>query len=248
LKERANPNVTDVLGETPLFEAAVSGNEPITALLLLARADPCHRSHAGSVARDMAESENVKYLLDAFNLGSAEDAKAAVLDALDPQVVEQLLVCTYLASIEHRDVHGVVDASKASALAAYDYIEVDGSEEPELSVAVREGSFELVRRLLQQKADPNCLDILKEPPLFEASAGGNVSMACALLLARADPFHSNPGGGVALELASERPMRALLQLATGVLVDDGRLSTMVLKQLPDQLKAPMTKHLKQRII
>jgi ankyrin repeat protein len=256
LKERADPNVTDILGETPLFEAAASGDEHIAALLLLSRADPSQRSHAGGVAKDMAESTDVQALIDAFSTGSAREAEQAALNALDPQVVGELIVSLSVASEQRRQSHAALspvvqqkleqDAkSNFLTVPGYTHVEVDGSEEPELSVAVREGSLERVRRLLVDKADPNCLDVLKEPPIFEAAASGNVAIASVLLLAGADPSYTTKSGDVALELASEKPMRALLQLATGAVLDDERLSTLVLKQLPAQLKAPVMRHLKQ---
>eukprot|EP00930_Biecheleria_cincta_P094801 TRINITY_DN8632_c0_g1_i7.p1 TRINITY_DN8632_c0_g1~~TRINITY_DN8632_c0_g1_i7.p1 ORF type:complete len:410 (-),score=90.47 TRINITY_DN8632_c0_g1_i7:672-1901(-) len=47
-------NVADAMGETPLFEAAASGNLDIAATLLLHTADPAHRSLHGMAASDLA--------------------------------------------------------------------------------------------------------------------------------------------------------------------------------------------------
>lgn len=89
-----DPNLTDEFGETPLFEAAASGNADVVAALLLNSADPNKRSLAGGRAADFATFPPVKTLL-AFFSGS------------DPSVDEKHLACQ---SIKHPDLHAAVMA------------------------------------------------------------------------------------------------------------------------------------------
>eukprot|EP00434_Breviolum_minutum_P002707 symbB.v1.2.002383.t1/scaffold110.1/size325157/30 len=48
LDAKSDPNSSDAVGETPVFEAAASGNVSVLATLLLAGADPEHQSLIGS--------------------------------------------------------------------------------------------------------------------------------------------------------------------------------------------------------
>eukprot|EP00435_Cladocopium_sp_Y103_P041702 s440_g11.t1 len=63
LDAKSDPNSADAVGETPVFEAAASGNVSVLATLLLAGADPEHQSLIGSVASDLCSSEACATLL-----------------------------------------------------------------------------------------------------------------------------------------------------------------------------------------
>ncbi|CAK9069633.1 unnamed protein product [Durusdinium trenchii] len=63
LDAKSDPNSTDAVGETPVFEAAASGNVSVLATLLLAGADPEHQSLIGSVPADLCSSKACATLL-----------------------------------------------------------------------------------------------------------------------------------------------------------------------------------------
>mmetsp|Transcript_50112 Transcript_50112/g.116969 ORF Transcript_50112/g.116969 Transcript_50112/m.116969 type:complete len:304 (-) Transcript_50112:111-1022(-) len=87
LDAKSDPNSVDAVGETPVFEAAASGDVSVLATLLLAGADPQHESYIGSMACDLASSEASATLL---RMCSGEEAsheqRDAVLRALAPQL------------------------------------------------------------------------------------------------------------------------------------------------------------------
>lgn len=87
LVQDSDPNITDGLGETPLFEAVGTGQAKVAALLLLHGADPKKQSLAGVSARDVARGPVCGHLLDLFMGGEVDDAeKSAVLASLDANV------------------------------------------------------------------------------------------------------------------------------------------------------------------
>ncbi|CAE7262539.1 Ank1 [Symbiodinium natans] len=87
LDAKSDPNSVDAVGETPLFEAAASGDVSVLASLLLAGADPEHQSFIGSLAGDLCSSEACATLL---RLCSGEEAspqeREEVLRALAPNL------------------------------------------------------------------------------------------------------------------------------------------------------------------
>eukprot|EP00930_Biecheleria_cincta_P069418 TRINITY_DN5715_c0_g1_i1.p1 TRINITY_DN5715_c0_g1~~TRINITY_DN5715_c0_g1_i1.p1 ORF type:complete len:310 (+),score=67.20 TRINITY_DN5715_c0_g1_i1:28-930(+) len=87
LKKKSDPNACDAVGETPLFEAAASGNVSVVATLLLAGADPEHESLIGSVALDLSTSKATTALL---RLSCGQEVKHSerevVLEALEPSL------------------------------------------------------------------------------------------------------------------------------------------------------------------
>jgi len=121
LKQRANPNSLDLLGETPLYEATACGNVRIAAVLLLAGADPCHVSPRDSRAVDLAAEKPMRELLQfAAGTKSASDAKQynLVLNELDEAMQAPMVL--YLTSRSNgASVHQAVEiASSGERLAA----------------------------------------------------------------------------------------------------------------------------------
>lgn len=87
LAAKADPNQQDVVGETPLFEAAASGSVSVTATLLLAGADPDHTSLMGSVPLDLAASSPVRALLRLCIGEKIEfNERDSILDSLVPEL------------------------------------------------------------------------------------------------------------------------------------------------------------------
>lgn len=65
-------DVANSIGETPLFQAASSGQLTLTALLLIARADPTHRSHEGHTALHFATDPCIVAMMAAVAPPSAK--------------------------------------------------------------------------------------------------------------------------------------------------------------------------------
>jgi len=95
-----DPNESDAFGETPLFEAATEGHTLLTAMLLMGRADPSHRSLAGRTALDFAKGQEVAVLLSATMPMALRVEEAEVEDALGSLPANLRGCCrTRLASI-----------------------------------------------------------------------------------------------------------------------------------------------------
>uniref|UniRef100_A0A7S1Q208 Uncharacterized protein n=1 Tax=Alexandrium catenella TaxID=2925 RepID=A0A7S1Q208_ALECA len=87
LDRRADPNVADLLGETPLFEAVANASLDIAAALLLRKADPMKQSPTGSSAFEQAEEGLMQTLLAVFQGEEYDDmAGNTLFDALGPQI------------------------------------------------------------------------------------------------------------------------------------------------------------------
>ena len=85
-------NESDAVGETPIFEAVVSGHLDVVAALLLHSADPCHRSMAGASPAEFAANNSVRELLRIFEDTELEgDAvKSTVCSIEDEKLRESL--------------------------------------------------------------------------------------------------------------------------------------------------------------
>lgn len=106
----------------------------------------------------------------------------------------------------------------------------DETEDSPLSLAVRDGDEDLVRQLLLQRANPNELDSMGEPPLFEAVMNHAHSLVALLLVAGADPDHCT-----SLEV-------------TAATLADGDVVTEELLQYPDiVMKSDAAEHLQRAL-
>mmetsp|Transcript_27888 Transcript_27888/g.44837 ORF Transcript_27888/g.44837 Transcript_27888/m.44837 type:complete len:284 (+) Transcript_27888:61-912(+) len=89
LREGADVNASDALGETPLFEAAYRGNARLTAILLLQSADPSKKSLSGLSVREAAQGYAVKQLISLFLEEEVPDLKDA-FDALSEDLRQRI--------------------------------------------------------------------------------------------------------------------------------------------------------------
>jgi len=213
LRDGADPNAGDDLGETPLFEAAVTGDADVVAALLVHRADPSKRSHSGMLPETMSNSGAVRGLLGFFNgqdLG--DEAREFVLESLSEVVrptVERELQERFPNKVEvfvRKETRQ--DLPRPSDIANL-------SQQP-LAAAARTADLEEVLRLLEDGADPNCIDELGETPLFEAASSGNADVTAALLLHGADPKLKSFIGTTAVNLADDPYIISLFHLFSGV--------------------------------
>mmetsp|Transcript_60156 Transcript_60156/g.130464 ORF Transcript_60156/g.130464 Transcript_60156/m.130464 type:complete len:280 (-) Transcript_60156:53-892(-) len=82
-----DPNSRDMVGETPLFEAAAGNSAVVAAVLLLHRADPAAQSEVGAVAADMAGG-TLRWLL--LGQGCPAHQRDDALALLDGDLREQM--------------------------------------------------------------------------------------------------------------------------------------------------------------
>mmetsp|Transcript_50066 Transcript_50066/g.149492 ORF Transcript_50066/g.149492 Transcript_50066/m.149492 type:complete len:179 (-) Transcript_50066:192-728(-) len=106
------------------------------------------------------------------------------------------------------------------------------SEAP-LARAAREGDVEEVRRLLEERADPNSTDDLGETPLFEAVASGFSDVTALLLLSGADPQRRSDAGGAAADIAADMPSKLLLDFFKGLEISNDDKYAVVYEAIRD---------------
>ncbi|CAE7183748.1 Ank1 [Symbiodinium necroappetens] len=132
LDAKSDPNSVDAVGETPLFEAAASGDVSVLASLLLAGADPQHQSFIGSLASDLCSSEACATLL---RLCSGEEASPAereeVLQALAPNLRPPIR--SFMQSLSGEpdsddEAHLDIDFDAPPALIRKNYDDEDGDD------------------------------------------------------------------------------------------------------------------------
>jgi len=132
LDAKSDPNSVDAVGETPLFEAAASGDVSVLASLLLAGADPQHQSFIGSLASDLCSSEACATLL---RLCSGEEAAPAereeVLQALAPNLRPPIR--SFMQSLSGEpdsddEAHLDIDFDAPPALIRKNYDDEDGDD------------------------------------------------------------------------------------------------------------------------
>lgn len=85
LRDKADPNVVNAVGETPLLEAAASGDINVVALLLGHAADPAKRAPRGALDMDLGLSPEVRLLFKIFQEKKVDsEPKRKLLYSLDP--------------------------------------------------------------------------------------------------------------------------------------------------------------------
>mmetsp|Transcript_2574 Transcript_2574/g.7677 ORF Transcript_2574/g.7677 Transcript_2574/m.7677 type:complete len:720 (-) Transcript_2574:203-2362(-) len=83
---RADPNLPDDVGETPLFEAVANSNPSLVAALLVHSADPSWTSVSGMVPLDLATDPGVTGLLKTFSGAPLDSSEEQVVEALSPRL------------------------------------------------------------------------------------------------------------------------------------------------------------------
>ncbi|CAE8602905.1 unnamed protein product, partial [Polarella glacialis] len=245
LQNGAMPNAADALGETPLFEAAASGNVDITATLLLHSADPGYRSMHGMVAGDLAADSRVKTLLDLFQ-GKAvgAEAKEAAMAGLKGSLRQQVAEHLQRAGTESGRVHSgglKLDVESVKAEGAALNVDPDQTLQPSASAASQAEILfvqsDIVPETLSQAEDAG------EAPLLEAVQGNDLFQVEQLLqngamLNAADALGETPlfeaaaGGNVditaTLLLHSADPgYRSMHGMVAGDLAADSRVKTLL---------------------
>jgi ankyrin repeat protein len=172
IEAKADPNVKDENGVSPLHSAAWAGNEVAMRELLDAKADPNAKDHRGITvlidASEKCDRETCRLLLD-FKIdpnARAQDGATALLKAAEgcnEEVLRLLL-----------DV-------KANPLVQDD----DGCTA--LHFAAIKGEVSVGRILIDAKVDPNAITKYSDTALHKAALCGNGYFCTLLLEAKATP-------------------------------------------------------------
>lgn len=193
-------------GQTALTLAARNGHLELVQLLVEAGVDKELKDYFGRTAlmlsAEAGKSAVVSYLLkhEANSSCKARDGRTAfhfaVQEGCDVGVIRQLLP----QNKEEIDAH-------------------HGCHYPALLYAAKRGDVEVVRLLLDAKADVEALQTSSITPLLEALGGGHSEVALLLLAQGADPTRA--GGGVGLIRAAgggcdHRVISALLARADNI--------------------------------
>lgn len=169
LHRRADPNLQDALGETPLFEAAARNDVAMAEALLAAGADPDIQSHAGNKAIDLASSEACRALLASASKGRARGPanEAEPEEAGEDEVVESPEVNPLPFAARQGDLSEVRRLLAAKA----DPNSQDIVGETPLFEAAASGSVSVAATLLLAGADPDHQSLMNSVPADLASSG-----------------------------------------------------------------------------
>lgn len=266
LKQGADPNVCDAVGETPLFEAAAAAYFDIIAVLLMHRADPSRRSIAGMVSSDLAADRHVRKLIQVFQDEAVDsEAGSAALDPLsqgirqqvEEHLGEKLQLLRSAPAPLPAESDSADDASASLAVAVEKATDISYIKKGEdshgieaansasgllLASAIRDNNLSIVGQLLEEGADANFEDELGESALFEAVTVGNPDIIAVLVLHRADPCKRSSSGMVPADFSANDSVTILLKLLSGDEVEpDEELS--VLDELSDSIRSRVKVHL-----
>eukprot|EP00747_Dinoflagellata_sp_TGD_P051579 gnl/TRDRNA2_/TRDRNA2_147427_c2_seq1.p1 gnl/TRDRNA2_/TRDRNA2_147427_c2~~gnl/TRDRNA2_/TRDRNA2_147427_c2_seq1.p1 ORF type:complete len:570 (+),score=135.08 gnl/TRDRNA2_/TRDRNA2_147427_c2_seq1:10-1719(+) len=248
LKDGADANVADEVGETPLFEAASLGNPDIVAALLLHAAEPSRKSSENMVPIDFAADVATNTLLKLYS--GHEQPPAAIQKALESLTGS---IRQEVAQDLRRRGHELPSSNSLEAqsakLQARETAESATAEaskkvfNPHLLPAVQSGDLPEVLRLLKGGADANAFDDVGETPIFEAAAAGDANVLAALLLYSADPNQKSHENMFAIDVAADFATKALLKLFQGKEVSPA-VRQKALDNLGPDMKDEVTQHLK----
>eukprot|EP00930_Biecheleria_cincta_P097956 TRINITY_DN89638_c0_g1_i1.p1 TRINITY_DN89638_c0_g1~~TRINITY_DN89638_c0_g1_i1.p1 ORF type:complete len:576 (-),score=161.54 TRINITY_DN89638_c0_g1_i1:23-1708(-) len=166
----ADPNASDNFGETPLFEAALSGHVNMLALLLVSGADPAHISQGEMTATAVAADAPTKALLDRWQRLDCDDEEllAALqrVDTRDLEAVEAHCGVSLEELLQRRAASGRehVPSSPSSAPA--------GQAAADLHALATPVRYRVVYKKVAVRKEPNT----KSPALRQMAQGEIVEM------------------------------------------------------------------------
>eukprot|EP00439_Symbiodinium_sp_Y106_P070299 s2686_g12.t1 len=204
---RANQNVQDTNGKTPLRIAAGIGHADVVECLVLSGAD-----------KDMADALLVSPLWAAARNGR-NDVVQHLLDAGADQNQADIDGETPLrAAAEHGHLEVVLRLLRGHA----DVNKQDIDGRTPLLAAAHAGKLEVVEILLQWHAIVDCTDSEGQTPLLAASEHGFVDVCRSLLDKHADVNHCRADGTTPCKLAAQRGELEVLRLlhVAGAALDD----------------------------
>jgi len=187
LQSGENPNESDFLGETPLFEAAASGSVDMVAALLVARADANLQSKTGQNALEMSENEAMADLIRLFEGSCPVLMQQTVLSNLSTATRSSVVQHLRLKPAPVEQHSNFSEVARALESGVAEKGEPSASVNRKLSNAVCCDDLESARAALQEGADPNSLGLGGDTQLFEAVTSCSLDMVALLLINGADP-------------------------------------------------------------
>ncbi|KAF6821781.1 ankyrin-1 [Colletotrichum musicola] len=192
LKDGQSVDVRNENGETPLHVAAICGNSNIVSFLLERGADPLVKDSSNRKPIDLAAAGGHLDVFEALYPSLDIDPLTSETLIMQSAAKGQLLIVRFLLkTIDNIDFH------------------VEG--ESPLSVAASKGFTEVVRLLLQKKADPNFADEDGRTPLYRAVSRRHQDVAVVLLNAEADPNSLDEERWTPLHQAASRGMTKMVE-------------------------------------
>jgi ankyrin len=188
LAHKADPNLKNKKGETPLLLACASGNAKSVEALIAAKADLRARDSDGNTALILAAQSGNKALLQTI-LTAKPDLNAA-----------NNMGWTAL----HRAASNGNRAALETLLAHKPNLNpLDKIKMTPLHLAVKQGHLDATRLLLQYKADPNIANTAGWAPLHTAVADKKRPLVELLLEHKANPNAKTADGKTPLYIANE---------------------------------------------
>ncbi|KAF3289933.1 hypothetical protein TWF970_003676 [Orbilia oligospora] len=185
-KKKADCNVQNLAGATPLLIVAENGEQKIASLLLEGGADPNIQDNEGqtplSLAMDFSHQEIAQMLVEhgADPNGTDEEGEHILFSAIrddDEKMIELLIEKQANLEVKNR------------------------SGETPLSNAMANGSKDIVKLLLKCGADPNVIDQDDEPILFSAISDEDEEIVVLLIEEKANLEAKKKSGETPLSYA-----------------------------------------------
>ena len=154
LQLKADPNMKDKDGDTPLHWASEFGQMDMARLLLQFKADPNIKGNYGSTPLQWASSN-----------GQVEMARLLLQSNADPNVKNR----DGYTPLQYASMFGYVDMTRLLLQSNVDPNTKDNHGETPLHLASSAGKVDTARLLLQAKANPNTKDNYGDTPLRVSS-------------------------------------------------------------------------------
>ena len=211
IDKKADVNVQDLWGLTPLI-AAVNSPEAV-ALLLKHNAD----MNKGRICKNSyCSNKGETALIAAVRLKAVESVKLLLKKGADPNFesaltyygqVTALSLALLSRSEESLQIMKLLFEHKANP----NVIQGDFPKDPMICLAVRSGTLDQVKLLLENNADVNAVNMNNETPLIIAAERGDENMLKLLLTNGADTKMKNRNGKTVIEIAKEKNNTQILK-------------------------------------
>jgi ankyrin repeat protein len=166
-----------------LIEAGAKDEFPLHSAVMLGDTD---------IVRDIIEKGTNINLMDGFLCSALMHA----VSGGNSELVQILLSANASPDIPRQEEHTVIDGKPRTT---YSRTYVFGSDP--ILVATKEGQVEIVRLLLQAKADPNVTDLMNRTPIWFAVEANNTEIVRLLIMARASMKVTHRNGERLLRMA-----------------------------------------------